>query len=611
MTTRREARDARLATMTFDDAAAPDETASRTKRRAWPWLLGGTLVVLLGVGSWAGITAKSLYDEAMSVKSDLEEALPLVGSVQASLLSGDSVSAQSTAAQISKLTNSAARTASGDHWQSFEWVPVVGANLSAVRIAATSADALVRDAVTPLASVSLDVLRPVDGALDLDSLAALTPIVTKAAETLVTVRTDLDAVDRSELVHQVSNAITKLDNGISKVEPAIEPLQTALAVLPKALGAEGPRNYLLLFQNNAESRGTGGNPAAIAMLTADNGVIALNAQASSSDFKNNRSEPIIPLNPETTALYGDKIGRYVQDVTLSPDFTETATIVRAYWAEAIGTPIDGVASFDPVALSYLLQAVGPVTLPTGEIITADNAVPMLLSDVYSMYPDPEMQDLFFAGAAGAVFSALLQNSPDPRALIDMLAKSADEGRLMYAPDDPAEAAIIAGTKIAGQLPADNTEATVVGAYVNDVTEGKLNYYMQLDVAASCSAPDPSGYTVSATVTNTLTPDQAADLAPYVAPGRFFPKGDISTDLVLYGPVGSVFVSATVDGAPATATPLPHLGRTAVKVNIINQPGVTHNVAATFAKPEGKTGPLEVRHTPMVKPTPVTITQCGG
>ena len=46
------------------------------------------------------------------------------------------------------------------------------------------------------------------------------------------------------------------------------------------------------------------------------------------------------------------------------------------------------------------------TLPTGDQLTADNAVQLLLSDVYARYPVPAHQDLFFAAAADAVFDAV-------------------------------------------------------------------------------------------------------------------------------------------------------------------------------------------------------------
>jgi hypothetical protein len=56
--------------------------------------------------------------------------------------------------------------------------------------------------------------------------------------------------------------------------------------------------------------------------------------------------------------------------------------------------------------------------------------------------------------------------------------------------------------------------------------------------------------------------------------------------------------------------LPHLGRPAVKINIVNPPGASHTVAATFTGAAGEYGPLEVWHTPMVQPTKVTVETPG-
>ena len=53
----------------------------------------------------------------------------------------------------------------------------------------------------------------------------------------------------------------------------------------------------MLFQNNAESRGTGGNPAAVVLVNVTDGKISIAKQANSGDFNNNRPEPIIELQP--------------------------------------------------------------------------------------------------------------------------------------------------------------------------------------------------------------------------------------------------------------------------------------------------------------------------
>ncbi|MBS1907892.1 MAG: DUF4012 domain-containing protein [Actinobacteria bacterium] len=602
-----------------DDGSGKPPRAPRRPllRSARFWVPIGILLLLIVLAVAGLLAAKQLYGHAMAAKGDLEKAIPLVDHVQTKMLAGDTAGAKATVAEISRLTASAEKETSGTLWKNSEWVPVAGPNLTAVRVVAGSINSLATNAISPLTALDLNALMPKNGAIDVKGLTALAGTIDTANTSVTRIRTSLDKLDRSALFPQVSDGVAKLDRAMAKIEPALTPIHNALTILPKALGADGPQHYLLIFQNNAESRGTGGNPAAIAMLTAEYGKISLIQQANSMDFNNGRPNPIIPLNPETQALYGTKIGRYVQDSTLSPDFSETAQIVRAWWAEAYGTPVDAVASIDPVALSYLLRAIGPVTMPApfGEVLTADNAVPLLLNEVYAKYPDPTVQDAFFATAAKTVFDALTSTHADPKSLLTALTQAANEGRLMYSPSDSAQAEMLAGTPVGGNLPTDNTKTTDLGVYVDDVTEGKLDYYMQMGIAASstqCQTAPGTAPTFTSTVTmrNTLDPAAVADLPVYVAPGRFFPKGDVSTDMYLYGPVGSTLTGVTVDGQPVALSGLPHLGRTAVKINVLTHPGQTATVVASFSAPAGKYGPLEVRHTPMVKDTPVTLDAPG-
>ncbi|WP_087132310.1 DUF4012 domain-containing protein [Microbacterium esteraromaticum] len=594
------------------------------------WVPVGILVLLLAIAIPGAIIGKQVYDRAMSAKTSLEKAMPLASTAAQQVLAGDGEAAKATTAQIAKLTADAKKQTDDGMWKGLEWVPVAGPNLYAVRTAAAVTDDLVREALTPATALSLDAVQPKDGAIDLTGITAMQKVADQAAAAVNKASTDLASIDRGPLITEVDGALEKLTSAIGEVQPVLGPASEILGVLPQALGAEKPRHYLMIFQNNAESRGTGGNPATLVMIDVDKGKISIGQQASSADFDNGRSTPVTALDPETAALYGDKIGRWIQDSTLSPDFTETAGIVRAWWSEAFGTPVDAVASFDPVALSYLLAAAGPAVVPnkTVEIeehstpvlnepltLTAENAVPFLLNGVYSQYPDPLRQDAVFGLSAQAVFNAVTSGDVDPKALLESLTRAIDEGRLMYQPATKAEAALVSESRLSGKLPRTNSDETMVGAYVNDYTEGKLDYYMQLDLAASstqCSAPAAPTFTVSATLTNTLTPEQAPELPSYIAPGRFFKKGDVATRLVLYGPVGATSATVTVDGKSVNRVARPHLGRPAVLVPIMNAPGQKHTVTVEFDGAKGKYGPLEVRHTPMVRDTPVAIAMpdCG-
>ncbi len=605
------------------------DTTSRPRRRGPGFWIPVTIVLLLVVIAAAGLlVGKPVYDRAMSAKASLEKALPLAADAKAQILSGDSEGAQATAARLSSLTADARAQTDDGLWKSLEWIPVVGPNLHAVRTAAVVTDDLVTGAVTPISSIGLSAFAPVNGAVDIAAVRDLQTAVQTAAETVDAAVEDLDTIDHSALIPQVQGAIEKLTVAVDELEPAVGPASEILSVLPAALGADGPRNYLAIFQNNAEARSAGGNPAALVLISVDQGKITLGQQASSSIFKNGRPDTVTTLNPETVAIYGDNVGRWIPDATMTPDFAETSTIMRAWWAEEIGTPIDAVISFDPVALSYLLEATGPVTIPAEPVdvrgetiqvikdpltIDAQNAVQLLLSDVYWEYDTGSLQDAVFAATTRSVFEALISGSAQPMPLIDGLTRAVDEGRLLYTPVSEQEAALVGSSKLSGRLPETNTESTVLGAYVNDTTTSKLDYYVQLDVAASssqCAAPESPTFTLSTTLTNTLAPELVSSLPYAIAPGRYYPKGDVATNLVFYGPVGASAASVTIDGATTDAEVFTHLGRPAVKVPVYNNPGQSHVVDVQFSGAAGEYGPLEVRHTPMARASTLNVDAPG-
>lgn len=595
------------------DGAAP----TRRRRLGW-WIFGVIVLLLAAVGGAGAFVASKILPDAESAKASLEAAVPLASQIQTSLVAGDTEAATAAANEMKRLTAQAREDTTGQLWTSLEWVPVAGANLSAVREVAETVDDFVERAIIPVAGISVESLAPSGGRIDVDAVRSLSATVDTVAGAVADAQGRLAAIDQTPLVGQVTDGIARFDGAISQVAPLIDQAQDVLSILPGMLGGDGARNYLVLVQNNAESRGTGGNPAAIIMVTVDNGAVSISQQASSMDFPNGRSYPVTELDPETVALYGDKVGRYIQDVTTTPDFTESARIAGAFWAETFGTQIDATVSIDPVALSYMLGAAGPITLPDGEVLTGENVVPVLLNDVYFRFDGSdvgELTDEFFAVAAGAIFEALTAVS-NPRAMVDAVARAVDEGRILYVTRSEAEAALLGDARITGILPRDNTEITMLGSYINDITEGKLNYYMDTAIDLSSTvcevaASEAPSFVMTTTLTSTLQPDDVDDLARYISPGRFFPKGDISTDLVVYGPVGASVVAASIDGVPLSVSPLTHLGRPAVKINVINEPATTRQVTVQFAGVAGESyGPLAAWHTPMVRETPVVITTPG-
>ncbi|GAA4777029.1 DUF4012 domain-containing protein [Microbacterium gilvum] len=596
-----------------DTDGAPKVKKPLRRRILTRWLPWGLVVFVLVYGVVLAVSA-------LIAKSALEEVIPLASNAQESIGSGDSAAMQTLVDDVADKTGAA--RASTDHlfWRGVEWLPVVGDDLQAVRLAAAAADDLVRDALAPFATVDVTAIGPKDGAIDLDAVRALAEPMSQAAVATETVQIDLTAIDTSTLLGPVESAVSQLTEAVAGLWPTLNKLDELMPHLPTMLGADGPRNYIVIVQNNAEARSTGGNPASLLMLTADQGRLTITQQASSLNFSNGRDTPITNLNEATEALYTDRVGRYIQDTTMPVDFTQTAHLVRAFWSESLGDPGVGVLSFDPVALSYLLKATGPVDLPGGAKLTADNAVDTLLHDIYVKYPDQtiadlEAQDAYFAAAAGGVFEKLTSGSANIVSLVQALAKASGEGRLLYASSDPLEASVVQDTTFTNPLPTDNSDETALGVFVNDTTEGKLDYYANMSVAASsdvCTADGAPTFTAEATYNYTLQPGEAAGLPYMISTGRYYPKGVKATDLVFYGPVGSTYTSATVDGVeiqPDVGTN--DLSRPAVRIRIENDPATSHVVSVTFTGGEDEEyGPLGIVHTPLIDSVPIETSTPG-
>ncbi|WP_180964508.1 DUF4012 domain-containing protein [Microbacterium sp. UMB0228] len=584
---------------TTPSGAQPRRGRSRRRRALAPVLIGAAALVVVG-----GAAAALLYVQASSVRSHLTAAMSSITTVQAAVLSADRPAATAAAAQLSDETAAAVSTTGSPLWALAATLPVIGDDLAAVRSVAEIADQLARDVIEPATSIDLDAFRPVDGRVDLDALSALAPTIDRIAAGVATAADTMSTIDRSQLTDQVATGVTMVDEALSKATPLLAPLRDLARLLPDALGAEGPRDYLLMFQGNSEARSLGGNAAVFLILRADAGRLEITGFADSSDFAQPTPEPVAPLDPEAVAIFGDKIGKYTPDFTMVPDFPSAASIMQGWWAQIGPTDFDGMVSVDPVALSYLLRATGPLMLPTGDALTADNAVPLLLNEVYFRYEDPTMQNAFFAGAASSVFSALTSGAFAPDVLMAALSQAVDERRLLYLSDDEDEAALVSTSPLAGTLPADTANATEIGVFVNDNTGSKKSYYLDMSTTLCRGEGTIEGTT---TLTSTLDATTASQL-PYYITGPYYAPADISTYVAIYGPTGGTLNEIRVDGVPVQPISAgQHLGRPVVKVEVLHHLDAEHSIQFVFTPPQSSHGALGLVQTPLSRQSPVQIT----
>lgn len=558
------------------------EERGRRRRRVWLIVILAIIVLLLAV-CWVGL-------RAITVKDGLSESQRYVSDIQ----NGGDVDA--ALAGISENAASAGAAASDPVWAVMEWIPVVGDNLRGVRLAAQSLDVLVNDVALPVMDAS-ETAGPIT-----KRLLAVAELQADRVEQLAT---DIHSVSESNfLLEQVRGGVDQVDQVMVAAAPA-------LALVPELLGADGPRNYLLVFQNNAETLALGGSAAAQTLVHVENGEISMGAQGDSGSYQNGTAVDV-EVPPSAIELYTSYLVDHVNTSMSRPDFPTAAKIMRAWWQRDIQPDeIAGVISVDPLAIERILVATGPIDLASGDVLESDSAVSLLLSQVYGRwdsYAEPEKVDGFFADAAAAIFSEVAAGDFDIKDMMWALTESAKAGDILVWSEDEEVTEAVAGTRASGILPTDNTESTTVGVYFNNSNGSKIDYFTETSTAATavCEAGTAT-FTVDASLSLPLTQQQAEALPRYVQSKDFGAR--FRDWIFVYGPPGTTLSDATFAGDEVSVLhrDIDDLGRPVVAFEAWFDPSDEISVTATFTGQGDDFGPLELQTNPMINGAKPSIT----
>jgi hypothetical protein len=564
-------------------------------------LLGLIVLVLLALAIFA-------FVKLTSARDDLDRATTDASQLQDALTAGDQSTARTELDQLQGNVHSAQSSLDSFVVSAAAKVPVLGKNVRAVRTVSSAVATVADEGLPPLVEVAdkfnAKTFNPKNGRIDVDALTALTPSLTSSARAIRSANTEIQSLDASSLLSQLRDPVTDAQQKIGDASSIASRADTASRVVPRML--KGKRTYLLIFQNNAEIRATGGLPGAYAELKVDDGKITLGKQGAGGEL-GDRPTNAISISAEERELYTTKMVRDFRDVNFTPDFPRAAQIAAAILKQDKGLQFDGVLTLDPVTLSYLLEGTGPVDLDNGTQLTADNAVEVLLNGTYVEYPDPDDQDKFFAAATAQIFDKVLSGAGDPTALLKSLTKATNEHRVSMWTGSTSINKEITGTRLANQLPTGKDARPALGFYLNDSTGAKMQYYLSSSVEGSstkCSDAGQQTYKTEMLLKSSAPADSATLPESIRGPGFGAQPGSMLMNLNVYGPAGGKITSISFDGkkTPYFAK-LKHEGRPVATVTIQVNPGQTVKVGATVVSGKGQRGSTEVSSTPSIVPGP--------
>lgn len=540
---------------------SPEHIRRIKRRRRNRRILIAVLVVLLAIAAWAGALAYS----AFKTKSELDQAVSAASVSQKKLASGDSAAVKKGLGDFSAHVDAAYRQTSSSLWKPAELIPYYGSDVKAVREAVSIMEDVSNNAVPKLAesadSLSLKGIGMSNGTISLGSLGAAAQNLTDANKTINDAAINLGNIDGTH-IPQLTNALDSAKNKVATLADAVDLAQRIANAAPSMLGLgsddgseqSGKRTYIVLAQNNAELRSTGGIAGSWGKLTIDQGKITLEDFAPYGGLP--RQVDAFEMTDSEKSFFGNDYLMYPQNVTADPDFPRTGELAAAMWKQEKGEDVDGVISMDPYFLQGLLKVTGGFRSVSGVDVTGDNAAQLLLHQVYLDLSDQESQDAFFGVVAGEAFQHILGSLDGKNsALMKTVTKSVNDGHFMVWSSHEGDQQYIDGTPLAGDLQ-KNPSKPQIGLYFNDGTMGKADWYLKRETSVKESSVNSDGsrtYTVHVKVTNTMTAEEAATL-PVLVRGYSDQKtgterhGEIVTVMYLFAPADGRLVDWKFSGA---------------------------------------------------------------
>ena len=445
----------------------------RTWRRRLPKVLGGILIgVLLGLLGWLGF-------EAWVVKGNLEQARSEALQAKDALSKGHVEAAAQRAAAVQDRARKAQDATHSLPWSLAASVPWLGSPFESAQQISNVVLGFATDVLEPSAHVGLALSpdRLFSGSrLDVQLLRREEPALSKISADAKRLDADAAAIERPTYISQVADARSKLQAQIASITRILDTTALAARLAPAMMGADGPTTYFMGFQTNAEARGTGGIIGGFGILKFNDGTPTVETLGANTALEG----PFRPfdLGVEYNADYGyTNPTTDIRNSNLSSNFPYAAQIWKSMWGQASGVNVDGVIALDPVALSYILGAIGPVRTPGGEEVTKDNVVELTESTAYNRFPtDQAARKKYLQDIAAEVVKKMTRSIQSPRDLLAALGRAIGERRIAIWSASEANQKLLAQTPLAHEIPDD--AAPYAEIVVNNLAGNKMDYYLR-------------------------------------------------------------------------------------------------------------------------------------
>ena len=354
-----------------------------------------------------------------------------------------------------------------------------------------------------------------DGAIDIDRLEALPPRVDTIDTGIQSTTHNLSAIHTggplAQPLEKVRNSALK---AIVPIQQAIDALVDIAPLLPDALGAHGPRRYLVAIGNQAEMRASFGAPLTLVLVEFNDGHISIPIKGQTS------TELFPPLNakvrwwgPAMNPFFPDNPRNAPMVVTNThPSLLFSAREMAGAWGGGGFPTVDGVIALDLTAIGAALNAMGPIHSDAYGEVTGDQLGQILLIDAYAKYGQTE------ADARQQANQALLDellvkllSGEDVLSVAKAVASTAPGRHFQVWMADPTMERVVIQSGAGGVVtPPESGDWSAV--YTQNGNQSKVDVFQQRNVLVTVQLAEDGSAQVNQqiTLTNATPPERPAE-----------------------------------------------------------------------------------------------------
>lgn len=375
----------------------------------------------------------------------------------------------------------------------------------------------------------------------------------------------------------------------------------------KAFLAEGQdRTYLLVAQNSAETRASGGFPGSMGVIRIRDGVLTVGDFAGVNDTLTAYAPMEGNFTQEEYHLFQHAI-RICRDACFCPDFERVAEIWALGYESKNGHALDGIISVTPAIIQKIMSPGEKLVLSDGTELTSENATRVLQRDLYFRYFTPAAVieyanakvDALFAETAKEAMNQLISGMEARKMLrlLEVMREGFADRTLMVWMSREEEQTMLRDYGWSGGLNTDPNQPQA-GIYFSNTPACKMGWFLEIDTEIGEPVVNGDGsrtYPITVRLSNIITEQEIQSAnAKYILGG----DGRIIGAMHFFAPAGGSvdhFVS------PNWVEPYRYNGHTLGYLDSITiLPGQTQTITYEVTTAPGVDAPLSISQTPTLQ-----------